>query len=195
MLILHKNICCDPKPEPSHWDGSYEGSQQMVSMRNKKKYPSIIIKYPLFSTALRITILADCLMWQLLLQLIRSAGKAYVALVCGLVWSLLLRILSETHSYRHIHPSGDLFMVCLLFWWYHSSWKQEKKHMKIYGISVSKHSMIFRSSCKQCQSIRHHIYLLIRLHSPWTWSQVCVSVFCDSSIRCFFFSYKIIPKI
>ena len=31
--------------EPSQWDGSEEGSQHMVSMRNKKNYPSIIIKY------------------------------------------------------------------------------------------------------------------------------------------------------
>ena len=25
-LILHKNICCDPSSEPSHRDGSDEGS-------------------------------------------------------------------------------------------------------------------------------------------------------------------------
>ena len=35
-----------PSSEPSQWDSSDEGSQHMVSMRNKKNYPSIIIKYP-----------------------------------------------------------------------------------------------------------------------------------------------------
>ena len=37
-------ICCDPSSEPSRRDGSDEGSQHMVSVRNKKNYPSIIIK-------------------------------------------------------------------------------------------------------------------------------------------------------
>ena len=45
MLFLHKSICCDPSSEPSHRDGSDEGSQHRVSMRNKKNYPSIIVKY------------------------------------------------------------------------------------------------------------------------------------------------------
>ena len=44
LLILHKNLCCDPLFEPSRRDGSDEGSQLMVSMRNKKNYPSVIIK-------------------------------------------------------------------------------------------------------------------------------------------------------
>ena len=52
LLILHKNICCDPSSEPSCRDGSDEGSQHMVSMRNKENYPSIIIKYPLLFRAL-----------------------------------------------------------------------------------------------------------------------------------------------
>ena len=42
---MHENISCDPSSEPSHRDGSDEGSQHMVSMRNKKIYPSVIIKY------------------------------------------------------------------------------------------------------------------------------------------------------
>ena len=52
LLILDKNICCDPSSEPSHQDGSDEGSQLMVSMINQKNYPSIIIKYSLLSRAL-----------------------------------------------------------------------------------------------------------------------------------------------
>ena len=40
FLTLHKTICCDPLSEPSHRDGSVEGSQHMVSMRNKKKLSS-----------------------------------------------------------------------------------------------------------------------------------------------------------
>ena len=43
LLILHKNICCDPSSEPSQQDGSDEGSQHMVLMRNNKKYLTIII--------------------------------------------------------------------------------------------------------------------------------------------------------
>ena len=42
MLILHKTICCDPSSEPSGQDGSDEGSQHMVSMRNKKNYYQIL---------------------------------------------------------------------------------------------------------------------------------------------------------
>ena len=40
-IIFHttlSNICCDPSLEPSHRDGSNEGSQHMLSLRNKKKY-------------------------------------------------------------------------------------------------------------------------------------------------------------
>ena len=48
MLILLENICCDPSSETSRRDGSDEGSQHMVSMRNKKT----IIKYSLLSRAL-----------------------------------------------------------------------------------------------------------------------------------------------
>ena len=40
-----RNVCCDPACEPSRRDGSDEGSQEMVSMRNKKKKPSFITKY------------------------------------------------------------------------------------------------------------------------------------------------------
>ena len=39
-----KNMCCDPSSEPSHQDGSDEGSQHMVLMRKKKIYPLIIIR-------------------------------------------------------------------------------------------------------------------------------------------------------
>ena len=45
LSVLHKNLCCDPSSEPSQRDGSHEGSQHMDSKRNKKNYPSIIIKY------------------------------------------------------------------------------------------------------------------------------------------------------
>ena len=31
-------ITCDPKKEPSHRDGSYEGSQCMFLVRSKKNY-------------------------------------------------------------------------------------------------------------------------------------------------------------
>ena len=51
MLILHNNIRCDTSSELSHRDGSDEGSQHMVSVRNKKNYPSVIIKYSLLSRA------------------------------------------------------------------------------------------------------------------------------------------------
>ena len=53
LLILHKIMCCDPSSEPSRPDGSNEGSQHMISMRNTKNYPSIIIKYSPSSTARR----------------------------------------------------------------------------------------------------------------------------------------------
>ena len=43
LLTLHKTICCDPSSEPSHRDGSDEGSQHMVSMRNKKNYHQILL--------------------------------------------------------------------------------------------------------------------------------------------------------
>ena len=36
LLILRKNICCDTSFESSSRDGSDEGSQDIVSMRNKK---------------------------------------------------------------------------------------------------------------------------------------------------------------
>ena len=44
-----QNICSDPSSEPSRQDGSNEGSQHMVSMRNTEKD---IIKYSLLSRAL-----------------------------------------------------------------------------------------------------------------------------------------------
>ena len=36
----------------SHWDGSDEESQHMVSMRNRKNYPSVITEYSLISRSL-----------------------------------------------------------------------------------------------------------------------------------------------
>ena len=45
MSVLIINICCEPSSEPSQGDGSDEGSQHMVSVRNKTNYPSTIIKY------------------------------------------------------------------------------------------------------------------------------------------------------
>ena len=45
MSVLHKNLCCDPSSEPSDGDGSDEGSQDVVSMINKQKFISIIIRY------------------------------------------------------------------------------------------------------------------------------------------------------
>ena len=59
MLGLHRNICCDPSSEPSHRAGSDEGPQHIVSMRNKKNYPSIIIKYSLLPRALADSISSD----------------------------------------------------------------------------------------------------------------------------------------
>ena len=43
LLFLLKNICCDPSSEPSQRDGSDEGSQRMVLMRNKKNYHQILL--------------------------------------------------------------------------------------------------------------------------------------------------------
>ena len=56
MLILHKDIHCDPSSELSHEDGSDEGPQHMISMRNKKNYPSVIFKYSLLSRVLLIVL-------------------------------------------------------------------------------------------------------------------------------------------
>ena len=39
LLILHKNVCCDLSSELSQQDGSDEGSQHMILMRNKKIIP------------------------------------------------------------------------------------------------------------------------------------------------------------
>ena len=47
LLILQKTLCCDPSSDPSREDGLDEGSQHMLSMRNKKN----IIKYSLLSVA------------------------------------------------------------------------------------------------------------------------------------------------
>ena len=44
VISAHK-ICCDPSSEPSRQDGSDDGSQHTFSVRNKKNYPSVIIKY------------------------------------------------------------------------------------------------------------------------------------------------------
>ena len=51
MLVLHKNICCDPSSEPSQ-GGSDEWSQHMVLMRKKKD----IFKYSLLSRDLSSTV-------------------------------------------------------------------------------------------------------------------------------------------
>ena len=40
------NISCDPSSELSHRDSLDEGSHYMLSVRNKKSYPSIIINTP-----------------------------------------------------------------------------------------------------------------------------------------------------
>ena len=52
LVIIRNNFChfctktcCDPSAEPSRRDGLDEGSQNMVSMRNRNNYFSIIIKY------------------------------------------------------------------------------------------------------------------------------------------------------
>ena len=38
-VFLHKNIFCDPPLEPPHLDSCNEGSQHMLLLRNKKRYP------------------------------------------------------------------------------------------------------------------------------------------------------------
>ena len=43
LLILDKNICCDPSSETSPQDSSDEGSQHMVSMRKKKNCHQILL--------------------------------------------------------------------------------------------------------------------------------------------------------
>ena len=53
IFLFFSALCCGPSSEPSPLDGSDEGSQHMVSMRNKKNYLSIIIKYSLLSRALQ----------------------------------------------------------------------------------------------------------------------------------------------
>ena len=45
--ITPLNICCDPSLESSLQDGSNEGSQHIVSFRNKKNYLQIILNTPL----------------------------------------------------------------------------------------------------------------------------------------------------
>ena len=50
--ICHKNIFCDPPLEPSHRDGSKQGSQHMFSLRNKKKLSLNYPQYPLLFGAL-----------------------------------------------------------------------------------------------------------------------------------------------
>ena len=40
-----KSVCRDPSSELSCQDSSDEGSQHMVSMRDKKNYPLFIIEY------------------------------------------------------------------------------------------------------------------------------------------------------
>ena len=42
LSLLSKNICCDPSLEPSHRNGSNEGSQHMFLLRNLKNYLCII---------------------------------------------------------------------------------------------------------------------------------------------------------
>ena len=37
--FLIETLCCDPSSEPSHWDGSDEGSQHMFLCRSSKNYP------------------------------------------------------------------------------------------------------------------------------------------------------------
>ena len=38
FIFLIKTICCDPSSEPSHRDGSDEGSQHMFLCRSNKYY-------------------------------------------------------------------------------------------------------------------------------------------------------------
>ena len=37
IFFFYENMFCDPSFEPSHIDGSNEGSQQMLSLRNREK--------------------------------------------------------------------------------------------------------------------------------------------------------------
>ena len=50
-ISTQKRIC-DPSLEPSHQDGSNEGSQHMFLLRNKKKLSLNYPQYPLLSGAL-----------------------------------------------------------------------------------------------------------------------------------------------
>ena len=43
FIFLHKNIFCDSSLEPSHQDGSNEGSQLMFLLRNEKIIFSTIL--------------------------------------------------------------------------------------------------------------------------------------------------------
>ena len=45
-MFLHKNIFCDPPLEPSHRDGTNEGSQHNFTLKNKKNYLSFILNTP-----------------------------------------------------------------------------------------------------------------------------------------------------
>ena len=45
LYALYENICWGPSFESSHSDGSYEGSQLCVSMRNRRGNPSVVIGY------------------------------------------------------------------------------------------------------------------------------------------------------
>ena len=54
MLILQENICGDLSSETSQQDVSLEESQYIVLMRNKKNYPSFIIKYSFLCRALEL---------------------------------------------------------------------------------------------------------------------------------------------
>ena len=38
LISPYINLFCDPSLEPSHRDGSNEGSQHRFSLKNKKKY-------------------------------------------------------------------------------------------------------------------------------------------------------------
>ena len=46
FFFLNENICCDPTLEPSRWDGSNGGSQNMFLWRNIANYPLIIPVIP-----------------------------------------------------------------------------------------------------------------------------------------------------
>ena len=49
LISQKKNICCDPLLEPSHRDGSNEGSQRMFCMEKIMKEMKIIPKLSLLS--------------------------------------------------------------------------------------------------------------------------------------------------